>query len=86
VDLTLRNGCKVVRIAMRQVGDDEAILHGIVLARRDDSHEPWITWDVDNGGNTFLGHYFQHYPDALDDYEARVRMRRVVTEPIKALS
>lgn len=36
-----------------------------------DPFTPYVTWSEDQNGNTFSGHYFESYDEALKDYHKR---------------
>jgi hypothetical protein len=44
----------------------------VVLAKRSDSdYEPWVTWRIDEMGNTVHGHYFRDLVNASLDLYTR---------------
>lgn len=64
----LRNGCTVLRI--KRINPD----FRIILAMKpnpEGQYHPYVTWAMDEDGNTFLGNYFKTHTDALLDFEQR---------------
>lgn len=57
----LRNGAEVV-----------AKSKDVVLAVRDGVFEPFVTWAMNDRGDTFWGHYFSDEDVAVSDFAARV--------------
>lgn len=43
----------------------------VVLAQWGTGHHPYVTWRVDEGGHTFLGHYFSNINEAMTDLGSR---------------
>ena len=44
---------------------------GVVLVKRFQTHEPFVTWCFDANGMTFSGHYFDYLDDASLDFKKR---------------
>lgn len=44
-----------------------------VLAMYTGHHHPFVTWRIDQDGNTFLGHYFQSLEQAAANFAVRGR-------------
>ena len=61
----LKNGA--TEIARIEINGDIA-----VMAKRDDSYQPYVTWRMDNDGNCYWGHYFATHNEAAADLLERV--------------
>ena len=57
---TLKNGATIIAM-----GD------GVVLAKNEGTVQEFVTWRIDQDGNTHSGHYFTFIGDAVRDYAAR---------------
>lgn len=44
----------------------------VVMAKREAGYQPYVTWQMDDEGNTFWGHYFETHNEAVADMLARV--------------
>lgn len=61
---TLKNGSVLLAI--------KKILGGIiVLAKWEGHYHPYVTWRMDDEGNTYWGHYFAEYREAKNDFDKR---------------
>ena len=63
----LLNGTGAIVIASRKLRFDKCF---IVFAIKPTNGE-YVTWQMDEEGNTFHGHYTQDFYSAIDDYEKR---------------
>jgi hypothetical protein len=64
---TLRNGAQVIAVYKSEMNDRRT-----VLAQWEGPH-PYVTWRLDDEGNTFLGHYFATLDEAVTDFKKRVQ-------------
>lgn len=64
----LKNGAKIIDI--RKQSDNEGY---VILAMREETSQPYVTWLADNNLSCIWGHYFEDIGDAVDDFKIRVK-------------
>ena len=46
------------------------------------TRDEYVTWSMDPEGNTNMGHYFQSFTSAVDDFRERTKNQvQIVTQP-----
>lgn len=61
----LANGARV--LSARAIGHSR----WIVLAEREGTYDPFVTWEATSVDNTYWGHYFGGLVEAMRDYDKR---------------
>lgn len=65
--MTLKNGAELKRLRTNKSTGEQFVL-GYLAGRV----TPWVTWALDDQGNTFWGHYFCDEDSAVLDLAKRV--------------